>query len=305
MNWKKKKMQNPYSEKPPEAPLNSQVTQNIENDDLIEPFYPIDIVDGKRKVKKQINRKNVKHIGDDIIEFYVTDDGENDSENLQTIDYELNPRPLTKQHDEMKIIWHHEIFFILVVCFSIIQAIQIFILQYSSPGSVIMMVNGWISIFLALLSILAILIRWTFMFKRDLPILLIYAYMVIMFWGFTVVQSTTIPVIIFRQSSENFWDLFISLPLYVRILLISSTITVFIIFISVVVLSILKRFKIAYLIKSEEYQMKEKLRASRHSRHSRLGSKMIGRSTRQRNNNGDFVPHKKRIIRRYLGRQLK
>jgi len=155
------------------------------------------------------------------------------------------------------ICWSAEILLILIVFLSIIQAIQIFVLQYtsSSSGCFIMIINGYIAITLAALSVLLLAARWTWFIKINMPVFGLTLYIAIVVWGFTIIQATTIPILVYRQATEDFWVLFVSLPVYVQILLITTTIICATIVTMIVAMVLVKRFKYRKVISNNEIKV--------------------------------------------------
>ncbi len=148
------------------------------------------------------------------------------------------------EHETRKYAWVHELIQVGILLCSLGQAVQIFILQYASPGSFIMMLNGYIAISMALITLLANIVRWTCLCRKGLPVFVVYLYLVVDLLGFTYIQSTTVTIIVFRQASEEFWVLFIGLPVYVKILSITTTIGFTVLLVLTIISFIIKRVAI-------------------------------------------------------------
>jgi len=121
--------------------------------------------------------------------------------------------------------WHFEAVLFVLFVLSVIQAILILLLHLTSGNLTIMNLNGFILIILVI-SILFIYVFKVFgRFKKILmPSWMVYFYLFIISYSICNVEASTVPIMVFKQSLESFFTLFGSLPWYIRIILVVSTI---------------------------------------------------------------------------------
>lgn len=186
--------------------------------------------------------------GEHTDEFDESSDESDEEGELKRIGCELNPKLKSEKPP-----WYVEVLLIVVTLLSIVFAIFIIILQYDSPGSVIMTINMIIAIILAILSVVSTIVRWTLLCKKGMPVYVIYLLLAVIGYFALMIISTTITIMVFKQASEDFWVLFVSLSVKVQTILVLSFIVFVLLSIAVLLYCILRRGDlITYINKSVE-----------------------------------------------------
>jgi hypothetical protein len=197
-------------------------------------------------------------------QFFIGDGGmsgtgsyEDDESSDESEIEEGNPHGHLKLKSE-KAPWYIELILALIIVLTVIVAVFMIFLQFDSPGSVIMTINMILSVIFAILAIVASFVRCFLLCKRGLPVAVIYLLLAIIIYGSTFVISTTILIMVFKQATEDFWTLFVSLSAGTQTLLILSFVAFVLIFVLVVLYFALKRRDIIkYINKTVELSSAE------------------------------------------------
>ena len=120
------------------------------------------------------------------------------------------------------------IFLVVAVVFLVIDVVQMFVLTSYSGGSNIMMGIGYVMIFLVACGVgLVCLWSWVMvqMPKSILSRRIAAILFGVLFVARLIVQSLVSTVMVYRQATETYWDLFVALPVPVQVMLITTVIT--------------------------------------------------------------------------------
>ncbi|MHA1682587.1 MAG: hypothetical protein ACTSUE_16740 [Promethearchaeota archaeon] len=108
-----------------------------------------------------------------------------------------------------------------------IFTLQAFILQRGSEGSTIILINAVVAFLLTVLLFVFFCVELSLFCTRSKDnqntFLLLFLFVIIL--GFTVIQTLNVSIMVYRQASENFFELFLSLSALDQIILITSTLT--------------------------------------------------------------------------------
>jgi len=99
----------------------------------------------------------------------------------------------------------------------VLMTIFIWVLERGSAGSHIMLINGILSTILVGILIFGLVLLYT---GTAISSKVIYIIAFLISLGFSLIFGLTYPTIIYRQSIEDFWVLFLASPVYIRIFLI-------------------------------------------------------------------------------------
>lgn len=118
----------------------------------------------------------------------------------------------------------------VLVCLGIvIYSVPIFILQWHSNNSMIMMGCGYSAITIAISTLIYVCLSLKYYTQRSFRKKYIKTqnFLIIVIFIICVIQALVIPVVIYRQATENLMTLFNGLSVLIRILLVFSTIIPF------------------------------------------------------------------------------
>jgi len=99
----------------------------------------------------------------------------------------------------------------------VLMTIFIWVLERGSAGSHIMLINGILSTILVGILIFGLVLLYT---GTAISSKVIYIIAFLISLGFSLIFGLTYPTIIYRQSIEDFWVLFLASPMYIRIFLV-------------------------------------------------------------------------------------
>jgi hypothetical protein len=174
-----------------------------------------------------------------------------------------NPHGQLKLKSE-KSPWYVELVLVAIIILSVVFAVFIVILQFDSPGSVIMTLNMILAMIFAILSIVAAFVRCFLLCKKGLPVVVIYLLLAIIIYVSTFVITSTILIMVFKQATEDFWTLFVSLSGGTQAFLILSFVAFLLIFVLVTFYFLLRRRDlIEYINKTVELSSAETYKKSK------------------------------------------
>lgn len=233
---KRKQKKNEYDdEKENDVPSTPQynITANYENNQHQQPQQLI------QQQQQQVTNSNFIYPQTNV----KIDESDSDSDEDE--DDELIGDTISEKKKKKRINYITEVILSIVLIITVAQAIQIFILHYYSNESIIMMICGYTSVFLAVVAMISTCLRWTFYLRKefDAKYKIFFIYLFTIVFGFSIVQAMAVMIIVYRQASENFWTLFLDLPFHVRALLVSSTVTCFVLFVIFIFIIFFRREK--------------------------------------------------------------
>ena len=138
--------------------------------------------------------------------------------------------------------WYHDLIIVGISVTAIVLAIQIFFLQYHLPADPFMMIAGWLAVSLAFSSLIIILVHFSCLCtKKNIPLWILYVYIVLLGFGFLLVEAWVVPTMIWHQATEGLIECFLLLPWYIKALLCSSVVTCTLLFMIILVFAVTRR----------------------------------------------------------------
>lgn len=210
-------------------------------------------------------------------------------------DAPINPQEGDEYVGSGKLIWYVELIQVLMLVLMIAYSVMVIILQGASPGSILMTINSIVAIVLTVVVAIAMFVRWIFLRKGGLPVGLKYLYVGLVILCFLAIHWSTVPLVVFRQATEDFWTLFMALPAWARALLITTSILFVVIFLIAILTLFIHRYDfIRYLFHIEKlrkerdlhyFNIRQNISKSKRGRPSssrKIGIKMRGGKKKKR-----------------------